>query len=146
MATKEKKEIVTVCRQAHFNAAHRLYNPRWDDRKNELVFGKCANKNYHGHNYNLIVKVSGPITPDTGYVIDLNYLSDLINEHIIERYDHKNLNLDVPDFRIVIPTAENIVVRIWNILRPILDPKYSLMVILYETERNFFEYTGPSQD
>ncbi len=133
---------VTVCRKARFNAAHRLHNPNWDDEKNQRVFGKCNNPNYHGHNYELIVKVTGEVDPETGYVIDLKELSDLIQTTIIDRYDHKNLYVDVEDFRNLNPTAENIVMVIWKRLREKLEPALSLKTILYETERNFVEYSG----
>ena len=133
---------VTVCRKAHFNAAHRLYNPKWDDSKNIKAFGVCNNPNYHGHNYDLIVKVAGEIDPETGYVIDINILKDIIRENIISRYDHKNLNVDVEDFKNANPTAENFTVAIWNILRGKIDSKLDLSVVLYETERNFIEYSG----
>jgi 6-pyruvoyltetrahydropterin/6-carboxytetrahydropterin synthase len=131
---------VTVCRKEHFNAAHRLHNSGWSDEKNQLVFGKCNNPNYHGHNYELVVKVSGEIDPETGYVIDMKVLSDIVHENVIARFDHKNLNLDTKEFRSLIPTAENIVVVIWNILREKIDKKLEIKVTLYETERNFVEY------
>lgn len=131
---------VTVCRKEHFNAAHRLHNSGWSDEKNQSVFGKCNNPNYHGHNYELVVKVSGEIDPETGYVIDMKVLSDIIHENVIARFDHKNLNLDTKEFQLVIPTAENIVVVIWNILREKIDKKLEIKVNLYETERNFVEY------
>ncbi len=133
---------VTVCRKAHFNAAHRLYNPRWDNLKNEETFGVCNNPNFHGHNYDLVVKVTGDVDPDTGYVIDMNILKDIIRENVISRYDHKNLNIDVEDFKNVNPTAENIAVAIWNILRKKISSGLDLSVVLYETERNFIEYSG----
>lgn len=133
---------VTVCRKAHFNAAHRLYNPEWDDSKNEKIFGVCNNPNYHGHNYDLIVKVTGEVDPETGYVIDMNTLNDIISENIISRYDHKNLNLDVEDFKNVNPTAENIAVSVWNILSEKIGAGFEISVVLYETERNFVEYSG----
>ncbi len=136
-------EIVTVSRKAHFNATHRLHNPYWDDVRNEKVFGKCNNQNYHGHNYSLIVKVTGEVDPETGYVIDLGVLSQIIKEHIEERYDHKNLYMDLEDFRDLNPSAENIAIRIWLILRDKLDDRLSLRIELYETERNFVEYSGP---
>lgn len=145
MATQNKPEIVTACRQAHFNATHRLNNPSWSDEKNEKVFGKCNNENYHGHNYNLIVKVTGPVDPDTGYVIDLKKLNDLIREKVVERYDHKNLYLDMEDFKDLNPSAENIAIKIWYILREHLDQKFDLEVNLYETERNFVLYSGPKK-
>jgi 6-pyruvoyltetrahydropterin/6-carboxytetrahydropterin synthase len=143
MASPLKPEIVTACRKAHFNATHRLHNPNWSDEKNEKVFGKCNNENYHGHNYDLVVKVTGPIDPDTGYVIDLKLLNDIIMEHIVERYDHKNLYLDVEDFRDVNPSAEYIAVAIWKILREKLDGKFIIGIELFETERNFVFYNGP---
>lgn len=131
---------LTVCRKEHFNAAHRLYNPTWSDEKNDQVFGLCNNPNFHGHNYELIVKVTGEIDPETGFVIDLKYLSDVIKEHVTSKLDHKNLNLDTEYFKNLNPTAENIAVVIWNILREQLNLKYDLKVVLYETERNFVEY------
>ena len=133
---------VTVCRKEHFNAAHRLYNPGWDDLKNEKTFGACNNPNFHGHNYDLIVKVTGDVDPDTGYVIDVNILKNIIRKNVISRYDHKNLNVDVEDFKKVNPTAENIAVAIWNILREKINAEHELGVVLYETERNFIEYSG----
>ncbi len=133
---------LTACRKAHFNATHRLHNPNWTDEKNELVFGTCNNQNYHGHNYNLIVKVKGGIDPDTGYVIDMKKLKDIIDEYIVQRYDHKNLYLDVEDFSDINPTAENIAVIIWNILRGQIAKKLDLSIVLYETDRNFVEYGG----
>jgi 6-pyruvoyltetrahydropterin/6-carboxytetrahydropterin synthase len=145
MAVYNQPEIVTTSRKAHFNAAHRLHNPAWTDEKNEKVFGKCNNPNYHGHNYDLVVKVTGPVAPDTGYVIDLNILNDIIQLNVIERYDHKNLNLDVIEFKDVIPSAENIAIRIWHILRDLLDSKLELLIQLYETERNCVEYSGPAK-
>lgn len=141
-----KKDKVTVCRKAHFNATHRLHNPNWDDDKNERVFGKCNNENYHGHNYNLIVRLTGTVDPETGYVMDLKVLNDIIQEHIVERYDHKNLYLDVKDFQHLNPSAENIAIKIWGILREKLDNSLDLSVELYETERNFVEYHGPVEE
>ncbi len=131
---------VTVYRQAHFNAAHRLHNPAWSDERNRDVFGKCNNPNYHGHNYVLDVKVSGEVDPETGYLIDLKELKDIIREEIEERFDHKNLNLDTEEFRDLNPTAEHICFVIWNLLRARLDDRYQLGVRLYETPRNFVEY------
>jgi len=131
---------VSVYRKAHFNAAHRLHNPEWDEDTNRKVFGKCNNPNYHGHNYDLIVRVIGEIDPRTGYVIDMKILKDLIEEHVLDRFDHKNLNLDTEEFRDLNPTAENIAVVIWQKLRTQLDEKYDLSVRLYETERNFVEF------
>lgn len=131
---------VAVYRKAHFNAAHRLHNPNWSDEKNDEVFGLCNNVNWHGHNYELEVKVIGEIDQETGYVIDLKILKDIIKEHVENRFDHKNLNMDCPEFANLIPTAENIVVVIYNILKEKLDSKYDIQVRLYETERNFVEY------
>lgn len=133
---------VTVSRKAHFNAAHRLYRKDWSMDKNNLVFGKCNNPNYHGHNYELIVSVTGPIDPETGFVVDVKILSDLIKEHIEAAFDHKNLNVDVPEFFDLNPTAENIAVVIWNKLRKHINEKFALEVVLYETPRNFVTYKG----
>jgi 6-pyruvoyltetrahydropterin/6-carboxytetrahydropterin synthase len=131
---------VAVYRKEHFNAAHRLYNPAWSEEENNNVFGKCNNHNYHGHNYELVVKLIGETNPDTGYVIDMKFLSDVIKENIISKFDHKNLNLDVQEFKSLNPTAENIAAVIWNILRKKIENKYDLKITLYETERNFVEY------
>jgi 6-pyruvoyltetrahydropterin/6-carboxytetrahydropterin synthase len=131
---------VSVYRREHFNAAHRLHNPAWDDAKNNIVFGKCNNPNYHGHNYEMEVKVTGVPAADTGFVIDLKFLSDIIKEEILEKLDHKNLNLDLPEFAKLNPTVENIVIVIYNILRSKIDTKLDLQVRLYETPRNFAEY------
>ncbi len=131
---------VTICRKEHFNAAHRLHNSKWSDTKNKKIFGKCNNPNFHGHNYELIVKVSGIPDPETGYVMDMKILSKIINEYVLERFDHKNLNLDTEEFKNLIPSAENIVLVIWKILRKEIDKQLDLKVILYETERNFVEY------
>jgi 6-pyruvoyltetrahydropterin/6-carboxytetrahydropterin synthase len=131
---------VAVYRKEHFNAAHRLHNPLWDEATNAKVFGKCNNPHYHGHNYELIVKLTGETDAATGYVYDMKLLSDLIQEHIIERYDHKNLNEDTADFKNVNPSAENIAVAIYNILRGQIDHQFDLQIRLYETERNFAEY------
>jgi 6-pyruvoyltetrahydropterin/6-carboxytetrahydropterin synthase len=133
---------VTVCRKSHFNAAHRIYNPSWDDQKNEEVFGLCSLPNYHGHNYDLVVKLTGEINVDTGYVFDMKLLKEIVDEFVIKRYDHRNLNVDVSDFENLIPSAENIAVVIWKILRGKIDPSFAIQVVLYETERNFVEYTG----
>lgn len=133
---------VSVFRKEHFNAAHRLYNPSWTDEKNQQVFGKCNNPNFHGHNYDLIVQLKGEIDPETGYVYDMKELSDLIKEHVLNKFDHKNLNLDTDEFRNLNPSAENIAVVIWNILREKIDRRFELMIRLYETERNFVEYDG----
>lgn len=142
MAPNKQQEIITVCRKVHFNATHRLHNPNWTDDKNEKVFGKCNNENYHGHNYDLIVKVTGPVDPESGYVIDLNILNDIIRQYVIERYDHKNLYLDMPDFKNLNPSAENIVIKIWHLLRDQIDAKFDLCIQLFETERNYVEYSG----
>ena len=131
---------VAVYRKEHFNAAHRLYRKDWTDEKNKEVFGLCSNPNYHGHNYQLIVKVTGEIDPETGYVIDLKILKDLVASEVIEAFDHRNLNLDTPEFKNLNPTAENIVVVIYNKLRKKLDEKLDLSVKLQETERNFVKY------
>ncbi|MBL0181848.1 MAG: 6-carboxytetrahydropterin synthase [Chitinophagaceae bacterium] len=133
-------EKVAVYRRENFNAAHRLHNPAWDEATNDRVFGKCNNPNYHGHNYELIVKLIGEPDPATGYVYDLKLLSDLVKENIIDRFDHKNLNEDTVEFKNLNPTAENIVVVIYKILRAKIDSKYDLKLRLYETERNFVEY------
>jgi len=131
---------VAVYRKAHFNAAHRLHHPGWSDEQNKAVFGLCNNPNYHGHNYELEVKVSGNIDPETGMVVDLGWLANLIRLEVEDRFDHKNLNVDTDEFRTLNPTAENICVVIWNILRAHLPPQYDLHVRLYETPRNFVEY------
>jgi 6-pyruvoyltetrahydropterin/6-carboxytetrahydropterin synthase len=131
---------VAISRKEHFNAAHRLHNPAWSDEKNNSVFGKCNNPNYHGHNYELIVSIIGEPDPETGYVYDMKILSDLIRDHVVKHFDHKNLNLDTPYFKSLNPTAENIAVVIWRILRQLIDSKYELKIKLYETERNCVEY------
>ena len=131
---------LTVFRKAHFNAAHRLHNPQWTPEKNNEIFGKCNNPNFHGHNYELIVGVSGNPDPETGYVMDTKILKDLIAEHIEEAFDHKNLNLDVPDFENLNPTAENIIVVIYNKLKPYIPSHVTLELTLYETPRNFVTY------
>ena len=133
---------VTVCRKEHFNAAHRLYNPAWSKSKNNDLFGKCSNANFHGHNYELIVKLTGSINPETGYVYDMKVLSDLIKKEILRKFDHRNLNLDTEEFKDLNPTAENIAMVIWNRLREHIAPEYLLSVTLFETERNFVEYNG----
>lgn len=133
---------VTVCRKEHFNAAHRLYNANWSDEQNAAVFDKCNNPNYHGHNYELIVKLTGPVDTETGYVYDLKKLSELLKQEVVERFDHKNLNLDIEEFKGLNPTAENIAIVIWNKLRPKISDTYALGITLYETERNFVEYNG----
>jgi 6-pyruvoyltetrahydropterin/6-carboxytetrahydropterin synthase len=129
-----------IIRKEHFNAAHRLFNREWSDEKNSQVFGKCNNPNYHGHNYELLVRLVGDINPATGYVYDMKKLSDLIQEHVIKKFDHRNLNLDVQEFKEMNPTAENIAVVIWKILRDQIESHYELKVTLYETERNIVEY------
>lgn len=131
---------VSVYRKEHFNAAHRLHNPDWSDEKNSMIFGKCNNPNYHGHNYELIVKLTGEIDPGTGYVYDLGTLSNLIKKEVLDVFDHKNLNLDVCYFENLNPTAENIVVVIYDILRPNIEEHLELKVQLFETERNYVEY------
>ena len=131
---------VKVTRKEHFNAAHRLFNRDWSDETNTKVFGKCANPNYHGHNYELLVSLIGEPDERTGYVYDLKELSDIIRDHVIHKFDHRNLNLDIEYFADLNPTAENIAVVIYNILREKIDPKFELKITLYETERNFVEY------
>jgi 6-pyruvoyltetrahydropterin/6-carboxytetrahydropterin synthase len=131
---------VKVSRKEHFNAAHRLFNAGWTDAENEKIFGKCSNPNYHGHNYELIVSVVGEPDPRTGYVFDMKVLSDLIKENVLHKFDHKNLNLDTEYFKNLNPTAENIAVVIWRILRQKIDSTLELKITLYETERNFVEY------
>lgn len=131
---------IAVSRKEHFNAAHRLFNPTWTHERNDAVFGKCNNPNYHGHNYELIVTVIGEPDPETGYVYDLKLLSDIINDLVLKKFDHKNLNLDTTFFAHRNPTAENIAVVIWTILREQIESQYELKIKLYETERNFVEY------
>ena len=133
---------VTVSRKAHFNAAHRLYRPDWDNKKNILVFGKCSNKNFHGYNYELIVSVTGEIDPETGYVIDIKYLKDIIKKEIEDYFDHKNLNIELPEFQNLNPTAENIVIVIYNRLFKHMKRDHDLEVVLFETPRNFVRYSG----
>jgi len=132
----------TVHRKAHFNAAHRLFNPEWDDKQNMEVFGKCSNPNYHGHNYELIVGVSGEVDEATGFVMDMKLLRKIITSEIEERFDHKNLNIEVEYFKNLNPTAENIAVVIWNILRKHIKNELELGVTLYETPRNYVTYHG----
>lgn len=131
---------VKVSRKEHFNAAHRLFRPDWSDEQNVKIFGKCSNPNYHGHNYELIVSVTGEPLAETGYVYDMKVLSDLIKENVLSKFDHKNLNLDTEYFKELNPTAENIAVVIWRILRQKIDSELELKITLYETERNFVEY------
>jgi len=133
---------ITIFRKAHFNAAHRLYRKDWDEKKNMEIFGKCSNPNFHGHNYELIVGITGDIDPETGYLIDLKILKNLILEEIEEPFDHKNLNVEVPEFKNLNPTVENIAVVIWEKLRAKLDLKYQISITLYETPRNFVTYNG----
>ena len=135
-------EKVAVIRKEHFNAAHRLHNPNWTDEKNVSFYGKCNNPNYHGHNYDLEVTVIGEVDKESGYLIDMKKLSDTIKSEILDRYDHKNLNLDVDDFKELNPTAENISKIIYNRLRNKLDSKFELKIKLYETERNIVVYPG----
>ena len=133
---------VTVSRKAHFNAAHRLYRPDCADEKNEEIFGKCNNPLYHGHNYELIVHITGEIDPSTGYVMDMKVLKDLIKTEVEDAFDHKNLNEQVPEFANLNPTAENIAVVIWNKLRPHISSNKQMEVTLYETPRNYVHYKG----
>lgn len=133
---------VTVSRKAHFNAAHRLFRKDWDDEKNRLVFGKCSNPNFHGHNYELIVSVTGEIDKVTGYVLDMKILKEIIKSQVEEAFDHKNLNLEVPEFETLNPTAENIAVVIYDKIEPHLRPNLDLEITLFETPRNFVRYSG----
>jgi len=133
---------VTVHRKAHFNAAHRLYRKDWSFEKNDAVFGLCNNPNFHGHNYELIASVTGEIDPETGYVIDVKKLKDIIKSEVEDSFDHKNLNVEVPEFKDLNPTAENIAVVIYNKIKPMLDSKFHLEITLYETPRNFVTYSG----
>tara|TARA_Y100001935_G_C16951956_1_gene335099 strand:+ start:81 stop:488 length:408 start_codon:yes stop_codon:yes gene_type:complete len=133
---------VTICRKAHFNAAHKLYNKNWSKEKNREIFGKCSNENYHGHNYELIVKLRGEIDNDTGMVFDLGKLKNIIKIEVEDLLDHKNLNMDIPHFRETIPTTENLSIFIWGKLKKAIDIDCEISVILYETPRNFVEYTG----
>ena len=133
---------VTVHRKAHFNAAHRLYRNDWSFEKNEVIFGLCNNPNFHGHNYELIASVTGEIDPETGYVIDVKILKDIIKSEVENAFDHKNLNVEVPEFQNLNPTAENIAVVIYNKIKAKLDAKFHLEVTLYETPRNFVTYSG----
>lgn len=134
------KNKFAVYRKEHFNAAHRLNNPNWSAEKNTEIFGKCNNANYHGHNYDLTVKVIGFPDEETGYVVDTKVLSNIIKEKVLNRFDHKNLNLDVSEFKNLNPSAENIAMVIYNLLKPELNPELDLKIILNETERNYVEY------
>ncbi len=134
------EDKISVYRKEHFNAAHRLHNPRLSDEENARIYGKCNNPNYHGHNYELVVKVTGHINETTGFLIDTKELSNVMKEMVVDRFDHKNLNLDVPEFKDVIPTAENMARVIYRLLRDKINSELDLKVILYETERNFVEY------
>lgn len=131
---------VAVYRKEHFNAAHRLYRPDWSTEQNEKVFGKCSLPHFHGHNYELIVKVTGEPDPDTGYVVDMKWISDLVQAQVVERFDHRNLNLNTEEFKNLNPTAEHIAIVIYDLLRPHIDPKQELQIRLYETPRNFVDY------
>ena len=133
---------ITVYRKSHFNAAHRLYRPDWDDQKNNDVFGKCNNPNFHGHNYALEVGVTGEVDPETGYLIDIKKLKTIMKEEVEDYLDHKNLNLDVPEFKVINPTMENIAILIWNKLRDKLEDDFKISVTLYETPRNYAVYNG----
>ena len=130
----------TICRKAHFNAAHRLHNPKWSDEKNLAVFGKCNNAHFHGHNFELEVRVKGNIDPDTGYVMDMSDLGKLIDEQIIDRFDHKNLNLDCPEFEDILPSTEYFASIIYTILKPHLNTEQELHITLFETRKNSVEY------
>ena len=134
--------MLKVCRRSTFNSAHRLFQPNWSDEKNDAVYGKCNNPNFHGHNYTLEVWVEGELDPSTGYLIDLKLLKTIIQTEIIERFDHRNLNLDCSEFATLIPTAENIAIVIYEILRNVLDPKYKISIKLWETENNMVFYDG----
>lgn len=131
---------ISVYRKEHFNAAHKLFNPNWDDVTNKKVFGKCNNENYHGHNYELVVKITGFPNEETGFVMDMKDLGDIINELVIKKFDHKNLNLDTIEFKNLNPTAENIAIVIYNLLRPKIKSEFDIRVTLYETERNYVKY------
>ncbi len=133
---------LTVYRKAHFNAAHRLFKKEWNDEKNFEIFGKCSNPNYHGHNYELEVGITGEINPETGFLMDLKILTDIIKEEVEDCFDHKNLNIEVPEFKNLNPTVENIAVVIWDKIRNRIDPKYGVSIKLYETPRNFVVYNG----
>jgi 6-pyruvoyltetrahydropterin/6-carboxytetrahydropterin synthase len=131
---------LSVYRRAHFNAAHRLYNPKWEDNKNEQVFGKCNNPHFHGHNYEVEVRVTGEVDPETGYVYDLGKLKEIIRTEVEEKLDHKNLNLEVPEFKHLIPTAEHICFVIYNVIRDKIESRFEIGIKLWETPRNYVEY------
>ncbi|MEO6851643.1 MAG: 6-carboxytetrahydropterin synthase [Mucilaginibacter sp.] len=133
--------IITICKKFNFSAAHRLHNPGWDDLKNQEVFGKCNNPNYHGHNYELIVKITGEVDPATGFAMDLKQLKEIVETAVIEKFDHKNLNLDTQEFKDLNPTAENISLVIYQLLLPKIKNNKKIAIILYETERNYVEYS-----
>ena len=132
--------MIYVTRKEHFNAAHKVWRAEWSEEKNLEVFGKCSNKNWHGHNYDLLFKVTGDVNPETGFVMDLKELSDLLNKEISDRFDHRNLNLDVAEFKNLNPTAENIAKVVFDIMRPKIDARFTIQVTLYETPRNFVVY------
>lgn len=134
--------IVSVFRKAHFNAAHRLHNPSLSEQENKKLFGLCNNPNFHGHNYSLEIKVTGEIDPVTGYVIDTKILKNIIQKEVHDRFDHRNLNIDTEEFKNLNPTAENIAVVIYNLIKPHLNPNLELALRLYETENNFVEFNG----
>lgn len=134
------KNKIAVFRKEHFNAAHRLNNPAWSDEENQKTFGKCNNINYHGHNYELVIKVIGYPDEETGYVIDMKILSDIIKKEVLHKFDHRNLNLDTEEFKSLNPTAENIAMVIWNILRKEINTELELFVTLHETDNNFVQY------
>ena len=133
---------ITVCRKAHFNSAHKLANKNWSKEKNYDIFGKCSYENYHGHNYELIVKLTGDIDPETGMLMDLSILKKIIKKEVEDVLDHKNLNLDIPHFKDLIPSTENLAIFIWNRLKDAIDIECDLSIVLYETPRNFVEYSG----
>jgi len=134
--------MIKVCRRSTFNSAHRLFRPDWSDEKNNAVFDKCNNPNYHGHNYTLEVWVSGEVDTETGYLIDLKILKTIIQKEIIDRFDHRNLNLDCPEFKQLNPTAENVAAVIYRLMREVLDKRYELSIKLWETENNIVYFDG----
>ncbi|MDE1190829.1 MAG: 6-carboxytetrahydropterin synthase [Arachidicoccus sp.] len=131
---------VSVYRKAHFNAAHRLFISEWSDEENMAFFGKCSNPHFHGHNYELVVKLTGEVDEKTGYVFDMKLLNDIIQQEVVARFDHRNLNLDTKEFSQLNPTAENIAIVIYRLLRPKIEERFDIQIRLYETERNFVEY------